>query len=100
MAPVVRQAPNVTERERESSCGTLSLFLSFYLVLTKKRRSAAYFYNVTYPLGTVYTVELRDTGAFGFLLPADEIRPTAIESIAALKVYARHVLEVDRKRAE
>ena len=96
----MRQAPNVTERERESSCGTLSLFLSFYLVLTKKRRSAAYFYNVTYPLGTVYTVELRDTGAFGFLLPADEIRPTAVESIAALKVYARHVLEVDRKRAE
>ena len=61
---------------------------------------AAYFYNVTYPLGTVYTVELRDTGAFGFLLPADEIRPTAIESIAALKVYGRHVLEVDRKRAD
>jgi len=62
--------------------------------------TGAYFYNVTYPLGTVYTVELRDTGAFGFLLPADEIRPTAIESIAALKVYARHVLEVDRKRAQ
>ena len=78
----------------------LSILLDLDLVLTQKRHSAAYFYNVTYPLGTVYTVELRDTGAFGFLLPADEIRPTAVESIAALKVYGRHVLEVDRKRAE
>ena len=93
----MRQAPR-----EPLSWHAFSTFLSFLLdlVLTKKRRSAAYFYNVTYPLGTVYTVELRDTGAFGFLLPADEIRPTAIESIAALKVYGRHVLEVDRKRAE
>jgi hypothetical protein len=34
----------------------------------------AYFYNISYPTGTVFTVELRDTGEFGFLLPASEVR--------------------------
>jgi len=38
----------------------------------------AWLYNITYPLGTSYTVELRDRGAFGFLLPKEEIRPTAV----------------------
>ena len=54
----------------------------------------AWLYNITYPLGTSYTVELRDRGAFGFLLPKEEIRPTATEMLAALKVYSRHVLEI------
>lgn len=56
----------------------------------------AYLYNVTYPLGTAYTVELRDRGEFGFLLPPEEIRPSAEEMIAATKVYAAHVLQVAR----
>jgi hypothetical protein len=54
----------------------------------------AWLYNITFPLGTSYTVELRDRGAFGFLLPKEEIRPTAVEMLAALKVYSRHVLNV------
>ena len=58
----------------------------------------AYMYNVSFPSGTVYTVELRDTGAFGFLLPPEEIRPTATEMVAGLKVYGEHVLSQWRKR--
>jgi hypothetical protein len=52
----------------------------------------AWLYNITFPTGTSYTVELRDRGSFGFLLPKEEIRPTAVEMLAALKVYSRHVL--------
>ncbi|CAG7837687.1 unnamed protein product [Allacma fusca] len=41
----------------------------------------------------VYTFEVRDTGRYGFLLPADQIIPTAIETWAALKVFGRHMTE-------
>ncbi|CAH1961121.1 unnamed protein product [Acanthoscelides obtectus] len=33
-----------------------------------------------------YTIELRDTGRFGFVLPASYIQPTAEEALAALRV--------------
>lgn len=32
-----------------------------------------------------FTAELRDTGRYGFLLPANQIRPTAIESYAGIQ---------------
>ncbi|CAH0563476.1 unnamed protein product [Brassicogethes aeneus] len=35
-----------------------------------------------------YTIELRDSGRFGFVLPANYIQPTAREALAALKVIA------------
>ena len=54
----------------------------------------AWLYNITFPLDTSYTVELPDRGEFGFLLPKEQIRPTAVEMLAALKVYSRHVLNV------
>jgi hypothetical protein len=46
----------------------------------------AWLYNITYPLGTSYTVELRDRGAFGFLLPKEEIRPTAVRERPSLSL--------------
>lgn len=33
-----------------------------------------------------YTIELRDQGQYGFVLPASYIQPTAREAFAALKV--------------
>lgn len=36
--------------------------------------------NVTHS----YIVELRDRGVFGFLLPADQIQPTAEETLDAI----------------
>ncbi|XP_071493407.1 carboxypeptidase B-like [Diadema antillarum] len=36
-----------------------------------------------------YAVELRDTGTYGFLLPADQIVPTAIETFEAVKVIVK-----------
>ncbi|MDZ4752982.1 MAG: M14 family zinc carboxypeptidase [Phycisphaerae bacterium] len=36
-----------------------------------------------------YTIELRDTGTFGFVLPADQIIPTALENFQAALVLAQ-----------
>ena len=38
-----------------------------------------------------YTIELRDTGEFGFILPADQIRPTGEENFLAFKQLGRAV---------
>lgn len=35
-----------------------------------------------------YTIELRDNGRYGFVLPAKFIEPTAQEALAALRVIA------------
>ncbi|XP_072048178.1 carboxypeptidase B-like [Amphiura filiformis] len=40
-----------------------------------------------------YVVELRDTGRYGFLLPANQIEPSGIETYAAVKAYLGHMLE-------
>ncbi|NXS95466.1 CBPB2 Carboxypeptidase, partial [Jacana jacana] len=48
-----------------------------------------------YDLGIKYsfTIELRDTGTYGFLLPPHEIKPTCLEALSAVKEIARHVLQ-------
>jgi len=40
-----------------------------------------------------YTLELRDTGRYGFNLPASEILPTSDEIWAAMQVYAQNVVD-------
>jgi len=40
----------------------------------------------------VYTIELRDTGAYGFLLPPEQIIPTAEETWAFHEVAARQIM--------
>ena len=44
--------------------------------------------------GIVYSVgvELRDTGMFGFLLPADQIIPSGEETFEGLKTYALYII--------
>jgi hypothetical protein len=39
------------------------------------------------------TIELRDTGDFGFLLPASEILPTAKETVEGLIAFWNYVDE-------
>jgi hypothetical protein len=39
-----------------------------------------------------YTIELRDTGNYGFLLPADQIVPVGEEIWGAMKVFVDLVL--------
>jgi len=39
-----------------------------------------------------YTVELRDTGTYGFLLPPQQILPTSIETWTAVQVVAREIM--------
>ena len=40
----------------------------------------------------VYTIELRDEGQFGFLLPPAQIEPTVIETWAGMKAFAMHII--------
>lgn len=49
----------------------------------------------TYSQGIKYsfTFELRDTGRYGFLLPASQIIPTAQETWLALKVIMQYTLD-------
>ncbi|NXV03879.1 CBPB2 Carboxypeptidase, partial [Cettia cetti] len=48
-----------------------------------------------YDLGIKYsfTFELRDTGTYGFLLPSQQIRPTCLEALSAVKEIAQHILQ-------
>ena len=54
--------------------------------------SADYIYEV---LGITlsFGVELRDTGEFGFLLPEEQIIPTAEENFEAMKVFAQAAID-------
>jgi hypothetical protein len=42
----------------------------------------------------VYTLELRDTGFWGFLLPEDQIIPTSEETWAGIKAAAEEILTI------
>ena len=46
--------------------------------------------NVTY----VYTLEMRDTGSYGFVAPDTEIVPNAEEVWAGIQVIARRVINM------
>jgi murein tripeptide amidase MpaA len=48
--------------------------------------------NITY----VYTIELRDTGRYGFVLPADQILPTGQETWAGIRVLAEEIARAGR----
>ena len=41
-----------------------------------------------------YTIELRDTGQFGFLLPAKEIVPTGEEAFAGVQYIAQYLINL------
>jgi len=51
--------------------------------------------DYTYSVGVKYSygVELRDTGRYGFLLPADQIKPSGEETLAAVLVMAEFIIE-------
>lgn len=59
--------------------------------------SADYTYGVSRVLYS-YAPELRDTGSYGFLLPANQIQPSGIETFEALKVWALQVAAQSTKK--
>ncbi len=48
----------------------------------------------------VYTAELRDTGAYGFVLPPAQIRPVGEETWAGAAALARFIQCVERQGGE
>jgi murein tripeptide amidase MpaA len=52
--------------------------------------------DFTYSNGIIwsFTIELRDTGSYGFLLPPTQIKPSGIETLAGWKVFAKHIIDV------
>lgn len=42
-----------------------------------------------------YVVELRDTGEYGFLLPADQIEPTGEESYDGVIALLKYIIDTD-----
>jgi len=69
---------------------------SIELYVTTGTASDWFYVNKVRPEYTYgITIELRDTGAYGFLLPPDQILPTALEINAAMRwwipdIYTRH----------
>ena len=67
--------------------------------------SADYFFDNTTHVKYSFGVELRDTGASGFLLPADQIIPSGIETLAAVMAMGDYLMSTpgalhDFKQAE
>ena len=53
-----------------------------------------YFYAISAENdGIAYTLELRDQGQFGFLLPDDQIIPNSEEMVPAMYEYGQSVLQ-------
>jgi len=50
--------------------------------------------NTTFAIG----VELRDTGDYGFLLPADQIVPSGVETLDGYIAYAKFISENNKRR--
>lgn len=46
-----------------------------------------WFYSAATGRGIAYTFELRDTGRYGFVLPASQINPTGEETMAAMRLF-------------
>lgn len=72
-----------------SSCHNFALFSLFLFADQASGGSIDWSYN----LGIKYSFafELRDTGRYGFVLPANQIIPTASETWMALKYIMEYV---------
>jgi len=51
-----------------------------------------WFYIPTVGMMFAHTIELRDTGTYGFILPANQIVPTGVETYAGLKIWIARAL--------
>ena len=55
-------------------------------------------YHIKDGIPISYTVELRDTGDFGFALPESQIRATAEENIEGIRKVYEHIRPGSEKR--
>jgi len=63
---------------------------SYNLYVTSGSAQDWYYGQAAVPLS--FTIELRDTGQYGFQLPANQILPTAQENWAAVKYFANYII--------
>jgi len=63
---------------------------SWQLYYTTGSAQDWYYGQARIPLS--YTIELRDTGTYGFQLPANQIIPTGVENWAAFKNFATYIV--------
>lgn len=72
-----------------------TLFVFYFLILVILDLAPGGSDDWAYDLGIKYsfTIELRDTGSFGFLLPPQLIQPTCLEVLTAIKTITRHVIK-------
>jgi hypothetical protein len=65
-------------------------FFSFCTVDVGSGVTTDYYYEAEGVLHS-YTIELRDDGTYGFLLPPDQIIPTAIETWNGIKAFVKSI---------
>ena len=79
---------------------SLSLFSDFFFHLITDFSDPASGSSADWTYGVAkikysFGLELRDTGEYGFLLPATQIQPSGEEMFAAMKVLGHHILNND-----
>jgi murein tripeptide amidase MpaA len=92
--------PNYAEIKNLSDIGAAALTAKYGTRYTTAASSIVLYYtdgtDQDWAFGTgqfpySYTIELRDTGSYGFLLPARLIKPTVEETFEAIKAVARNI---------
>ena len=74
-----------------SRAGCLFKKCNFFAVADKSAGTSRDWAKGVPRIRYVYTVELRDTGHLGFLLPPNQILPTGTETWAAIKAMMRAI---------
>lgn len=84
----------LSTQDSSVSCGHTFVFPGHFFALFFLDTASGITVDWAYDSGIKYafSFELRDTGQFGFLLPASQIVPTAQETWMAIRTIMKHAL--------